>query len=326
MREEIKRFRQAVSALGETGRPLLGAAGEQEMALAGEIRLRVGSPPALSFPAGVKYLDLPAVTREQMNAAVLSLCGGSLYSHQHELAAGFIATSCGHRAGVCGTAVMTDGKITAVRDITTVCLRVAREHDGCSCALEKQLFDIGVCSAMIAGSPCTGKTTLLRDLACRLAGRGLRVVIADERGELAMEPGSRVDRLCDVLRGYPKAEGILQAVRALSPDVVVFDELGTRAEAEAVTAGINAGVRVICSIHAGSFAELAAKPQIVPLLRLGVFDRFALLRGREQPGQVRTVISGEELNALAGGDSYYHMRSSDRNEQKGKAGLPKASA
>ncbi len=308
MNGQAERFVQAVNALGRAARPLLGTVGEQEMALAGEIRLRVGAPAALSLPAGLKTIGTSPVTRQQMDEMVLSLCGQSVYTHQHELAAGYIHISGGHRAGVCGTAVIEQGRVTSIRDITSICLRIAREQPGCADEIIKRLFSRGLCSAVIAGAPCSGKTTLLRELACQLASgaieRPMRVAVVDERGEIALssftgEPG-RLNRLCDVLCGYPKAEGILQAVRGLSPDVIICDELGTEEETIAVRAGINAGVHIICSVHAGSAEELARKPQISALMDTGAFSRFALLKGRNRPGEVSGIISGEELYALGG--------------------------
>ena len=86
----------------------------------------------------------------------------------------------------------------------------------------------------LIGNPNCGKTTLLRDLAAQLAARRYRVAVVDERGELSWEDTLKG---CDVLRGYPKAVGIRQAVRCLAPDYILLDELGDikTAVSEAVT-------------------------------------------------------------------------------------------
>lgn len=68
-------------------------------------------------------------------------------------------------------------------------------------------------------------------------------------------PQNDLGPLVDVLDGTPKKEGILQALRCLSPDVIVFDELGDEAEAEAVLQGMGAGVPVVLSLHARSAEE-----------------------------------------------------------------------
>ena len=197
---------------------------------------------------------------------------------------------------------------------------------GCSAKIAEAVFDKGLCSVIIAGPPCSGKTTILRDLACRFAEEyRLRVVLVDERGELA--PGSgRSDRLCDVLRGYPKAEGILQAVRTMSPDVIIFDELGGTDEVRAVASGVNAGVNVICSAHAGSLKEAADRPQIRELLGTRAFEKIVMLSGRNRPGTVESITSMEELYALACRDNDNSLLGSLRDKPAEPACSKKTSA
>ena len=297
-------FRDAVKALGKEAQMLLGPVGEQEMALAGELRLRVGSPAVLSLPAGIITIGTSPITRRQMDDMVLSLCGHSIYSHQQEMAAGFISLPGGHRAGLCGRAVVCDGVVSAIRDVSSICLRIAREYKGCARELTDRLFSDGLCSAVIAGAPGSGKTTLLRDTAGILAGggtgRSLQAAIIDERGEFSLGDG-RIASMCDVLSGYPKAVGIMTALRSLSPDVIICDELGGEEDIRAVRAGINAGVHILCSIHAGSVSELAKRPQTAALLKTGGFHRFALLGGRERPGKVDFVLGWEEIYEMACG-------------------------
>ncbi len=310
-------FRGAVKALGEEAQKLIGAVSEQEMALSAELRLRVGAPAVLSLPDGLKTVGTSPVTRRQMDNMVLSLCGHSVYSHQQEMASGFISLPGGHRAGVCGTAVVSSGEVCAVRDISSICLRIAREYHGCASELADRLYAGGLCSAVIAGQPASGKTTLLRDAACILADRGLRVAVIDERGELSIE-GSVVSCLCDVLSGYPKGAGIMTALRGLSPDVIVCDELGGESDIHAVEAGINSGVHFLCSVHAGCALELAKRPQTAALLATGGFRRFALLAGRHQPGRVTEIIEAEEVYAFACGcndNSLCMARRTERGRQ-----------
>lgn len=297
-------FLSAVKSLGEEAQFLLGPVSEQEMALAGEIRLRVGAPVVLSLPDGIRTVGTSPVTRRQMDSIVLSLCGHSIYSHQQELAAGFISLSGGHRAGVCGRAVVSDGNVTAVRDITSICLRIAREHIGCARELTDRLFSNGLCSAVIAGAPGSGKTTMLRDaariLAVGIAGKPAQIAIIDERGEFSAGDG-RIASMCDVLYGYPKADGILAALRSLSPDVIICDELGGENDIRAVSAGINAGVHILCSVHAGSAAELAKRPQTAALLATGGFRSFAMLGSRERPGSIECILDSEDVYEMACG-------------------------
>ncbi len=87
---------------------------------------------------------------------------------------------------------------------------------------------------LLVGAPSSGKTTVLRDIARQLSSGSVgairRVAVIDERGELAgVYKGMRgiFLGLAARLDGYPKAQGILQAVRSLAPDYILCDEIGS---------------------------------------------------------------------------------------------------
>ena len=172
-----------------------------------------------------------------------------------------------------------------MREITSINLRVARQVQGCAMTLAEELFSGGLCSCIIAGPPASGKTTLLRDLA-RILSSGFhetycKTVVVDERGELAAVsqglPGNDLGPCCDVLTGFAKAEGILRAVRTLSPQVIFCDEIGSLEEVQAIEEGLGCGVHVILTLHGGSMEELLRRPQAAALRKTGAFERVALL-------------------------------------------------
>ncbi|MBQ3093819.1 MAG: Flp pilus assembly complex ATPase component TadA, partial [Clostridia bacterium] len=141
----------------------------------------------------------------------------------------------------------------------------------------------GVNSLLIAGPPASGKTTVLRDLAQSLS-LSRHVAVVDERCELSLGDLS----CCDVLKACPKSVGILQAVRTLSPDAVVADELGEEAEWAAVIHSCFGGVAVIASVHAQSTDDLLARRVMKETLENGAFSRLALLPPRGDPhGETR---------------------------------------
>ena len=82
-----------------------------------------------------------------------------------------------------------------------------------------------------------------------------------------------------MLDGYPRAGGILTALRVLSPVQIVCDELLSREDADAVLAAGGCGVQVSASVHAGSMAEIEKRSVLTPLLEAGVFRYAVFLEG-----------------------------------------------
>ena len=123
--------------------------------------------------------------------------------------------------------------------------------------------------------PGGGKTTALRGLV-DVVSQKLRVAVVDTRGELY---GFAEDALVDVLSGYPKAKGAEIAVRTLSPQVLVLDEIGAE-EAQALVALSSLGVRVVASAHAKEARELLARESMRRLFSCGLFSSlWDVIRG-----------------------------------------------
>ena len=277
-----------------------------------EIRMRTGKPLVLSDGTETLFVcpDGQTVysperafccTARHIYDSFRQLCGYSVYSRQDEIRNGFITVSGGHRIGLCGTAVLKDDSVSAVTDITSLNIRIARQISGAAAGIIPQICPLrgGV---LIAGAPSTGKTTILRDLAYRLStGQGCRIYrtcVIDERGELsgAQRDGGGLDLgLSDIMRGYPKQEGIIQALRSLSPQVIICDEIGAYGDAYGIAAGVNAGVRMIVSAHAGSREELLGRRQIRAVLDTGAIETVIILSDPDRPGQLGEVLKSEEL-------------------------------
>lgn len=272
-----------------------------------EIRLRADKP--LTFSDGNETLFTDGsgkilysvsekayiVTRRNIYDTFRRVCSYSVYSHQNEIKNGFITVYGGHRVGICGTATLTDGKISAVNDISSLNIRIARQIFGVSEEIITKLCPLegGV---LIAGVPSSGKTTILRDLAYRLSmGVGCKIqktVVIDERGELSgTHNGTAYSDmgLCDILNGYPKGEGIIQAIRSLSPQVIICDELGTDEDCQSVAAGFHAGAFIIATIHAPNFEELLKRSQTKSLLDTGAFKTVVMLESSDRPCKIAGI-------------------------------------
>ncbi len=257
-----------------------------------EMRIRADSPVYLSLPAENRPLGNPPLwcSSAQLEECFLRFCRYAVYAHEWELSQGYLAVPGGIRVGVAGTAIMDGQRVRTVGDVTSLCVRIPRKVAGCSASLQRLIVSSGYPhSTLLVGSPSSGKTTLLRDLAVELA-KTLRVAVVDERGELS---GAGHLFGCDVLVGYPKAVGLHQAVRCLAPDVVLFDELGTPEEVQAVTACAHAGVAVIATLHGYSPADVVHRPLTTLLLRHRVFPRWVFLAGRQAPGALMGCFEPE---------------------------------
>jgi stage III sporulation protein AA len=123
---------------------------------------------------------------------------------------------------------------------------------------------------LVYSPPGEGKTSALRSLALGLGTMGMEVAVVDERCEFALE--EYVGASVDILRGYRRAEGIEIALRTLSPDVIIVDEIGRLSEAEAMLESLSSGVRVAISAHASSADEVTRRRSLRPFIEVGAVD------------------------------------------------------
>lgn len=306
--------REALSLLGERVAALLATLPEECLGELEEVRLRVGRPlfihhggkeglvgreGGLCGDARSAYV----VTAEDCRRALQRLTGSSLYAWEEEIRNGYLTLPGGHRVGMVGRAVVEAGQLRTLKDIAGLNLRLTREVRGAADQVLRHILNGrgGVCSTLVLSAPQAGKTTLLRDL-CRqvsegrpeLGLRGQKVAVIDERSELAGchggVPQCAVGPRTDVLDGCPKAEGIALVLRAMSPEVIVTDELGRPEDLAAIREAVRCGVAVLTSAHAGSLEEAQRRPALAPLLAEGCFSRVVVLSRRGGPGTLEQVI------------------------------------
>ena len=319
---ELKKepFLEAISFLSERLRNVLEHLPEEWQKQVSEIRLRANAPVLLNAVGQNYFLssgrmllfrsakDCLRATPEEIRETFQRLCEDSVYSYQKQICDGFLPLRGGHRAGFGGTAVYADGIRTGIREVSSINLRVARAIPGAADELFQRVPELvrqgGV---LVVGPPNSGKTTVLRDFARQLSNGNRseiqRVAVVDERGELAMSwrgiPQVGDGFWCDVLDAFPKAEGILHATRALAPQVIVCDEIGTLEEAEMVRSVLGTGVRMALSLHAGSKEELFLRPVFQRLWESSAFSVAVLLKNG-QPGQIQEIIRKGVVNDESG--------------------------
>jgi stage III sporulation protein AA len=241
------------------------------------------------------------ISRDEVMRTIAAVSENSLYAFEEDIKKGFITIAGGHRVGLAGQVVMQDVGIKALKEFSSICIRIAREIKGCSAQIMNFIYTPAgqVENTLLVSPPRCGKTTLLRDMA-RLISLGSRqspgknVVIVDERSELAGcclgVPQLDVGPRTDVLDSCPKAAGMIMAVRSMSPEVVITDEIGRQEDANAIRECINAGVSIISSIHAGSMEELHLRPVMSELIRDRAFRNVILLSRSRGPGSIEKMV------------------------------------
>lgn len=256
-----------------------------------EIRLRAGRSCVVVDIYGEMSTCSQPFSAEEIADCFAEICRYSVHSYQDEISRGFVTLDGGHRVGICGTAVKNNGKIDFFKDISGLNIRIAHEVKGCADELYERFFADKPRSMLLGGAPMSGKTTLLRDLARRLGERH-RVTLIDSRSELSasvhgvpiLDIGLNTDALC----GCGKSEGIMMALRTLSPEYIICDEIGN--DGAAVEQALFCGVKIIAAAHAANLRELELRPQtrsIMPFFDVAavIGERGRLIEFREGAGK-----------------------------------------
>lgn len=236
-------------------------------------------------------LPLKIATINEIKNSIKLMCKDSIYSYTNEIKNGFFTLKGGHRVGVCGTAVLENDRIVNVRDISTLNIRIARQMKNSADELLGSI-NYKFNGIILAGIPASGKTTILRELARKLSIVGKKVSVIDERNEFSGTYAGLAQNdlgFCDILNGYPKAEGLTQAIRTLSPDVIICDEIGTEKDILAVKQAVHAGVKLVVSVHAGCVEDFSRRRHGMDILNTEAFDILAIMSGRSEPGKISQI-------------------------------------
>ncbi len=267
-----------------------------------EIRLRINRPVILNYRNANVYLEKNGTTTCEKNAVVVknvdlvhlsaALCNHSMYAHVEDLRDGFITIRGGHRVGIAGKSVIKNGQVNGITSVSGINIRIAKEYIGCSDILKPYINpNDQIKNTLIVSPPQCGKTTYLRDL-CRIFSAKYKISIIDERSEIAGSfggvPQFNIGMQTDVLDRFPKNTGMILAVRSLSPDILVTDEIGDKQDVEALHKVSCSGCRLFASMHGESIRQIAErKPEI-----LSFFD-IAVVLGRKN--SIPSVLTIQNL-------------------------------
>ncbi|MDE7030590.1 MAG: stage III sporulation protein AA [Lachnospiraceae bacterium] len=274
-----------------------------------EIRLRVSQPVRVLSD---RERRLPIVYGErEMEEIFRYLCHDSVYAYEEERKQGYITIEGGHRIGITGELTTAENGRFIAKYIRYMNIRLAHEHKDIARKMISYLHrtkEGTPLNTLIISPPGVGKTTLLRDLIRLLSNggdgyRGCNVGVIDERGEIAgayrgsamLDCGERTD----VVTGGDKQQGISILVRTFAPRVIAIDEIGKRADAEAILHAGVSGCSILATVHGRSIADVWQKTEMERILQLGMIDRFVVLSMGENMDRYFEIYD-REGNGLCG--------------------------
>lgn len=234
-------------------------------------------------------------TENEIIDTVNKMCGYSMHTQNENISNGFLTLKNGSRVGLSGTAVYEDGNIKSVKDINSINIRIPRNKVNISDAVFDYFQSRGLKNIIVVGPPNSGKTTMLKDIAYQLSsgrmGKYYKVCIVDERNEISSNDFSGPNT--DVLSGFEKYKGITIAMRTLSPDFIICDEISSTNEVLKILDGMNSGIKFVLSLHSNDLEELKRKNLFNLLVDKAEFDTIVLLSDSSQPGIISNIYKIE---------------------------------
>lgn len=248
-----------------------------------ELRLRRGRAVELVFPGGRKPISR-LCTQEDLNYVLNAASGFSPWA-AGTVTKGYLTIAGGHRIGLCGEWVEKNGAVSAIRHVSSMCIRVARAFDGIG---DKAPMSG---SLLILGPPGAGKTTLLRDLIRNRSEHGDAISVIDERGELfppggLFDPGPRTD----IFTGCSKETGVDMALKTMSPGCIAVDEITSEADCRALIGAGWCGVELLATAHAADCEDLCRRGIYRPIVSSGLFSH-ALVLQKDKSWRLERVVS-----------------------------------
>lgn len=219
-----------------------------------EVVLDLGREPEARYPGRIKYLSSTPVTQADIDHVV---------DHIGDFGED-------NRAGI----ERTLHRISCIRNrqgkIIGLTCRVGRAVQG-TIDIIRDLVESGR-SILALGRPGVGKTTKLREIARILADDlQKRVVVIDTSNEIAGDgdiphPAIGRARRMQVRTPAEQHAVMIEAVENHMPEVIVIDEISTKAEADAARTIAERGVQLIGTAHGNSIENLILNPSLNDLV------------------------------------------------------------
>lgn len=215
----------------------------------------------------------------------------SYYAYEEDLAKGFVTIDGGHRVGICGKAVMEKGKVTLLREISSLNIRCCHEIIGCSRPLKHLLVKDDGRTSQPAHRFSAGLREDHHAAGYRpKSGRGGRA--QSSRLRRALRDRGHARRVQQLPAGTHdrRAGRLSQSRRDSHADPRHVSRRGHHRRdrqggktGEAIKTCRNCGVSVIASAH-GSDIEDIRKLPISGIIDSGTFDHIIFLSNRPSVG------------------------------------------
>ena len=244
-----------------------------------EIRIRSNRPIILKLRNS--EILIKNKTNENDICSILErICNNSIYAYKNQICEGFITIKGGHRVGITGTAVIKNGEVINVKNITSLNFRIAREVIGCSLKILNKIINVdtgSINNTLIVSPPGKGKTTILRDVIRNISNgipeinfKGKTCGIVDERGEIAAIyqgiPQNDIGIRTDVIENISKSKGMIMLIRTMAPEVIACDEIGSKEDVEAIKQALISGIKGIFTMHGKNLEEIKLNRNINELI------------------------------------------------------------
>ena len=245
-----------------------------------EIRLRKNFPVTVNYEGKRITIFNLICKSEDIDEILLNVTKRSLYAYNEQIKQGFINYSNGIRIGIAGECVFEGDKIVTIKSISSLNIRIPHLVKDCSKIIRDKIFNgQDIISSLIVSPPSRGKTTFLKDLALYLnESSNHSILIVDERGEFNEVVGKNIDKISFSNKQF----AFEYAIRSMSPDVIITDELVTKSDWDCVFRAKLSGVGVIASSHGGAIDDVLMKDYYIP----NVFSNIFLLNKKGEFGVV----------------------------------------
>ena len=255
-----------------------------------EIRIKTQKPIIIKL-RDIDIIIQYQVTEKDMQYIIQKICENSIYAYKEQISQGYITIKGGHRIGITGTCVIENQKISNIKYISSLNFRIAREVKGCSQKILKDIIDQEhntIYNTLIVSPPGKGKTTILRDTIRNISNgipemnfRGKICGVVDERGEIAAMykgiPQNDIGIRTDVIENVSKYNGMQILIRAMGPEVIACDEIGTKEDIEAIQYAINSGVKGIFTMHGSNMTSVKSNSEINKIIVSKLIEKIICL-------------------------------------------------